>query len=55
MGRYVTIKKRGIFTMSLKHEAVIRKMTLEEKALMMSGKNTWETVDYPQYGIPYCG
>ena len=38
--------------MSLKHEAVIRKMTLEEKALMMSGKNTWETVDYPQYGIP---
>lgn len=27
-------------------------MTLEEKALMMSGKNTWQSVDYPQYGIP---
>ena len=27
-------------------------MTLEEKARMMSGKNTWETVDFPQYGIP---
>lgn len=38
--------------MSLKYEEIIRKMTLEEKALMMSGKNTWETVDYPQYGIP---
>lgn len=38
--------------MSLKYEEIIRKMTLEEKALMMSGKNTWETVDYPQHGIP---
>ncbi len=38
--------------MSLKHESVIRQMTLEEKALMMSGKNTWQSVDYPQYGIP---
>ena len=38
--------------MSLKYESIIRKMSLEEKALMMSGKNTWETVDYPQYGIP---
>ena len=38
--------------MSLKYEEIIKKMTLEEKALMMSGKNTWETVDYPQYGIP---
>lgn len=38
--------------MSLKHENIIKKMTLEEKALMMSGKNTWQTQDYPQYGIP---
>lgn len=38
--------------MSLKHESIISKMTLEEKALMMSGKNTWQTQDYPQYGIP---
>lgn len=27
-------------------------MSLEEKALMMSGKNTWETVDFEKYGIP---
>lgn len=38
--------------MGLKYGEIIGKMTLEEKALMMSGKNTWETVDYPQYGIP---
>ena len=38
--------------MSLKYESIISRMTLEEKALMMSGKNTWETVDFPQYGIP---
>lgn len=38
--------------MSLKYEKLIRKMTLEEKAVMMSGKNTWETVDLEKYGIP---
>ena len=38
--------------MSLKYENIIKKMSLEEKALMMSGKNTWQTQDYPQYGIP---
>jgi beta-glucosidase len=38
--------------MSLKHESIINKMSLQEKAQMMSGKNTWETVDFPQYGIP---
>lgn len=38
--------------MSLKYENIIKKMTIEEKALMMSGKNTWQTQDYPQYGIP---
>lgn len=38
--------------MRLKYEAIIKKMTLEEKALMMSGKNTWGTVDYEKYGIP---
>ncbi len=39
--------------MSLKYENIIRQMSLEEKALMMSGKNTWQTVDFPQYGIPF--
>ena len=38
--------------MSLKYESIISKMTLEEKALMMSGKNTWQTVDFENYGIP---
>ena len=38
--------------MKLKYEHIINKMSLEEKALMMSGKNTWETKDYPAYGIP---
>ena len=38
--------------MSLKYENIIKKMTLEEKALMMSGKDTWQSQDYPQYGIP---
>lgn len=27
-------------------------MPLEEKARMMSGKNTWETMDFEEYGIP---
>lgn len=39
--------------MSLKYESIISKMTLEEKALMMSGKNTWQTVDFEKYGIPF--
>ena len=38
--------------MSLKYEEIIKQMSLEEKALMMSGKNTWETVDFEKYGIP---
>ena len=38
--------------MSLKYEKLIRKMTLAEKAVMMSGKNTWETIDFEKYGIP---
>ena len=29
--------------MSLNYESIIKQMSLEEKALMMSGKNTWET------------
>lgn len=38
--------------MSLKYEEIIKKMTLEEKARIMSGKNTWETMNYDAYGIP---
>ncbi len=39
-------------SMGLRYGEIISKMTLEEKARMMSGKNTWETVDFSQYGIP---
>ena len=38
--------------MNLKYESIIRQMTTEEKALMMSGKNTWESMDFEKYGIP---
>ena len=37
--------------MSLKYGEIIKQMSLEEKALMMSGKNTWETADFEKYGI----
>ena len=49
---HVKDKKRQVLRMSLKYESIISKMTLEEKALMMSGKNTWQTVDFEKYGIP---
>lgn len=39
--------------MSLKYEKLIRKMTLAEKAVMMSGKNTWETVDLKIWNSVY--
>ena len=33
------------------HEELIKKMTLEEKASLTSGKNFWETMDIPHLGI----
>ncbi|MCR5145341.1 MAG: glycoside hydrolase family 3 C-terminal domain-containing protein [Lachnospiraceae bacterium] len=36
----------------MKYEHIIKQMSLEDKARMMSGKNTWETVDFEKYGIP---
>lgn len=36
----------------MKHFDLINKMTLEEKAAMMSGKGFWETVDIERLGIP---
>lgn len=38
----------------MKHQEIIQKMKLEEKASLLSGKNFWETMDYPEYGIPSC-
>ena len=48
----VSTKRTGERKMSLKYGEIIKQMSLEEKALMMSGKNTWETVDFEKYGIP---
>lgn len=36
----------------MKHETVISKLSLEEKALLMSGKNTWETWGFINKGVP---
>lgn len=36
----------------LKYGELIGKMTLEEKASLTSGKDFWQTMDLPQYGIP---
>lgn len=46
------IRKGMVIHMELTYAEIIKKMTLEEKASMMSGKNTWETMDYEKYGIP---
>ncbi len=36
----------------MKYEALIKQMTLEEKAGMMSGKDFWHTMDIERLGIP---
>lgn len=36
----------------LKHQDIINKMTLEEKAAFLSGKNVWQTREYNHLGVP---
>lgn len=36
----------------MKNEELIKKLTLEEKANLMSGKDFWQTRDYLRHGIP---
>lgn len=36
----------------MKHKEIIQKMTIEEKAALLSGKGEWETRDIPRLGIP---
>lgn len=36
----------------LRYREIIQQMSLEEKAAMMSGKDTWTTVSYDKYKIP---
>ena len=44
-----TDKKRGIH---LKYEALIRKLTLEEKCHLLSGRDFWSTVSVEAKGVP---
>lgn len=37
---------------NMKHENIIRKMTLEQKIAFCSGKTFWKTKDYPELNIP---
>lgn len=36
----------------LKHQDLLEKMTLEEKVAFLSGKNVWETRDFPRHMLP---
>ncbi len=36
----------------MKYEKIINRMTLEEKAALLTGKNEWQTWDIPRLGIP---
>ena len=36
----------------MKHRDIIEKMTLEEKALLLSGKNEWQTWNLDKHNIP---
>ena len=36
----------------MKHQDVIAKLTLEQKCALLSGKNTWQTQNYPKQGVP---
>ena len=38
--------------MTLRHRALIRKLTLSQKATLLSGANFWNTVALPQAGVP---
>ena len=36
----------------MKHQDLLNKMTLEEKAAILSGKNEWQSRDIPRLDIP---
>ena len=36
----------------MKHQDIIAKLSLEQKCALLSGKNTWQTQDYPKQGVP---
>ena len=36
----------------MKHPETLQKLFLEQKCALLSGKNTWQTQDYPKQGVP---
>ena len=36
----------------MKHPEIIAKLSLEQKYALLSGKNTWQTQEYPKQGVP---
>ena len=36
----------------MKHHEILQKLSLEQKCALLSGKNTWQTQDYPKQGVP---
>ncbi len=36
----------------MKHQDIIAKLSLEQKCALLSGKNTWQTQEYPKQGVP---
>ena len=36
----------------MRHEDLIKQMTAKQKAAFLTGKNEWESREYPQFGIP---
>ena len=37
---------------AMKHPEILQKLSLEQKCALLSGKNTWQTQDYPKQGVP---
>ena len=36
----------------MKHPEILQKLSLEQKCALLSGKNTWQTQNYPKQGVP---
>ena len=36
----------------MKYDKIVKKLSIEQKCALLSGKNAWQTRDYPRQGIP---
>ena len=36
----------------MKHPDILKQLTLEQKAALLSGKDVWSTYAFPQAGVP---